>query len=122
MFGKRLRKEGKTWGYVNDVIVDDQGRRIFTYTIPRRPLGKNNIKVDFGIEALRNYADDAVGGERSHLIHEARQEARIKEWRRDVQRLYNAFCDAVSGPLERLDVKQYEVYKGFPFGTEAQGK
>ncbi len=122
LFGKRLRKEGKTWGYENDYIVDDQGRRIFTYIVPGRPLRRNNIRIDFGVEALKNYADDAVGGERSHMLHEARQEARVREWRRDVQKLYYALCNAINNPLERLDVKQYEVYKGFPFGTEAQGK
>ncbi|MBI5003059.1 hypothetical protein HZC31_06760 [Candidatus Woesearchaeota archaeon] len=122
LFGKRLRKEGKTWGYVNEFIVDDQGRRIFTYGVPKRPLERNNIRIDFGVEALRNYADDAVGGERSHIIHEARQEVRIKGWRRDIQKLYGAICNAVNSPLERLDMKRYEVYKGFPFQTEARAK
>lgn len=118
LLGKRLQREGNEWGYTDKFIVDDQERRIFTYAIPKRRLNRYNIRIDYGLEALKNYAEDAVGGEKSHILHEARQEAKIKTWARDIRRLYLMLSNAASFPLERLDIKRHEVYKGFSFQQE----
>ncbi len=117
--GKVLRQKKGRWHYCNEFIVDRHGeKRAFAYIVPRREQGKNNIRIDFGYQGLRETAVDAVGGRESHLCHEARQAARVAEWRRDRQKLYHTLCPAVVSPLEQLTIHKYEVYRGFPFKEE----
>ena len=121
LFGKVLREDKGRWQYVDEFIVDRHGdRRVFIYVTPERTPGENNIRIDFGYQALQENGEDAVAGKHSHLRHEAGQAAKVREWSRLRQRLYYAMEHAARSPLERLDIGRYEVYKGFPSETEKE--
>ncbi len=119
LFGKVLRKEKEGWQYVDGFVIDRHGeRRTFIYVTPRTMQSENNIRIDFGYQALRENGEDAVAGRHSHLRHEARQAAKVQRWSRIRQQLYYTIEKSARSPLEQLNIERYEVYKGFPFQQE----
>ena len=130
LHGKRITDNNKRkicgWHYVDDFIVDnhitaqekvipDGGMHIFTYLRQQFPNSRRKYRsrVDFGVQALPDFCEDAVGGKGSHLIYETRQQEEVKSLKDDnptLYKLYHHVYTAALGVLSRVDIKQFELY------------
>jgi hypothetical protein len=81
-------------------LGSDANRNIFLYaTMP-----STHHVADVGFYSLEDYAEDRVGGRGSHMTYEARKQAMVKRWPRDLRTLYHQIATAVERIMTQVPI------------------
>ena len=130
--GYRLVKRG-SWGFEEQPLVDDHyvtgsrelvssgaaNQNIFMYVVPRSKGKTFDPRIDFGISHLAGYYQDLPPHEGSHILYEARQDAKVDNWSRQYSLLYRHICHEIAQITSRMVVQKYNLYPQALFPTNS---